>query len=470
MSLRIYNSLSKVKDEWASPKKAKPIRMYSCGVTVYDECHIGHARSLYTFDVIKRYLQFKGYDIRFIRNITDIDDKIINKAKELHKKWSEVVEENIALYQKDLQTLGIPQTTPEPRATENIDRIIDVVTQLIDKGFAYEVDGDVYYAVRRFKDYGKLSGQSIEKMLEGVRIDSDEKKKDPLDFALWKKSKEGEPFWESPWGQGRPGWHIECSCMSLKHLDCETLDIHAGGRDLIFPHHENEIAQSEALTGKPFARAWIHHGLLTINGQKMSKSLKNFITIQEAVKKYSVDQLKFFFLSSHYASTIDFSESKMQEAHKALERIRIFFHEGQHLDPQDSSKLSQEPDFIKNRQEEFLEAMDDDFNTPRALGAIFEMITDTYKLKEDKNYPAIVCKISEIILKWGKDIFGLFESDGGPQETVEKLTKDIETLLRQREKARSNKDFKRSDEIRDELKTKGIIVEDGKDGQRWRKA
>jgi len=271
--------------------------MYSCGVTVYDRNHIGHARSLYVFDVITRYLSFRGYDVHFVRNITDIDDKIIDKAKELNKTSEELAQENINAYEEDLKDLKIDKASHgEPRATENISDMVKHIEGLIEKGFAYEVDGDVYYSVRQFKEYGKLSGQSIEKMQEAVRIEPDSKKKDPLDFALWKKSQEGEPWWDSPWGKGRPGWHIECSCMSTKHLHCETLDIHAGGRDLIFPHHENEIAQSEALTGKPFAKYWIHHGLLTIKGHKMAKSLGNFITVQDALKKYSVDQLKLFFL------------------------------------------------------------------------------------------------------------------------------------------------------------------------------
>lgn len=326
MSIRIHNSLTK-KQEELKPLKDKTINMYSCGVTVYDECHIGHARSLYVFDVICRYLRNRGFKVNFVRNITDIDDKIINKANELNKDWKDVVKENIAAYEKDLQALEIGKADKEPRATENIDSIKKDIAGLIEKGFAYETEGDVYFSVRKFEGYGKLSGQSIEKMQEAVRIEKDEKKQDPLDFALWKRSKEDEPFWDSPWGGGRPGWHIECSCMSLKYLNCQTLDIHAGGRDLIFPHHENEIAQAEALSGKPFAKYWIHHGLLTINGQKMAKSLGNFVTIQDALKKYSIEDLKMFYLSSHYASAIDFSEDKMQEAHKALQRFEIFFNE-----------------------------------------------------------------------------------------------------------------------------------------------
>src|SRR3989344_7446655 len=295
MTFRIVNSLTRKKEEFV-PRDGKTVRMYSCGVTVYDRCHIGHARSLYVFDVIRRYLKFRGYDVKFVRNITDVDDKIINKARETGQRFKEVAAENIAAYQADLKRLGIPPADVEPRATENIPEMIKDIEGLIQGGFAYVTSGDVYYDVRKFKDYGRLSGQSVDKMMEAVRIEPDEKKKDPLDFALWKKSKEDEPFWESPWGRGRPGRHIECSCMSLKHLQCETLDIHAGGRDLIFPHHENEIAQAEPLTGKPFARCWIHHGLLTIQGQKMAKSLGDFITVHGAPQKKNIHQLKLFFL------------------------------------------------------------------------------------------------------------------------------------------------------------------------------
>jgi len=285
--IKIHNSLGN-KKEVLRPLKGKRLNIYSCGVTVYDKCHIGHARSLYVFDMIRRYLKYRGFDVWFIRNITDIDDKIINRARETGKDWRDVVDENIRLYENNLKRLGVSKADQEPRATDNIPEMVAHIEGLIKKDFAYVQDGDVYFSVRQFKDYGKLSGQSIEKMQEAVRIEKDEKKKDPLDFALWKKSKEGEPSWDSPWGKGRPGWHIECSSMSAKYAKTETLDIHAGGRDLIFPHHENELAQSEALSGKPFARYWIHHGLLTINGQKMAKSLKNFITDNLVAPGFSV--------------------------------------------------------------------------------------------------------------------------------------------------------------------------------------
>lgn len=444
----------------------KTVKMYTCGVTVYDQCHIGHARSLYVFDVIRQYLKFRGYDVRFVRNITDVDDKIIKKAKELKKSSDQVAVDNIRDYYRDMQSLGIPKADIEPRATENIVDMVKHIESLIQKEFAYAVDGDVYYDVRKFKEYGKLSGQSIERMLEGVRIDPNDKKHDSLDFALWKKSQSDEPGWDSPWGRGRPGWHIECSCMSLKHLQCETLDIHAGGRDLIFPHHENEIAQAEPLTHKPFAKYWIHHGLLTINGQKMAKSLGNFITIQDALKKYTVDELKFFFLSSHYASPIDFTDEKMSDARKALQKIDILFWKAA-----DIVKVKQvipiQVDFISKAKERFLESMDDDFNTAKALGVVFEFINDVNKFidagKTDNNYEGTIeCAVNTLegLLS---NIFGLFT-----KEMVKELSVSQKQLIEERKQARAQKDFKRSDELRDALKQAGIIVEDMKDGQTWR--
>jgi len=466
MTIQIYNSLSKKKEE-LRPIDGKTIRMYSCGVTVYDKCHIGHARSLYIFDVIRRYLKFRGHDVHFVRNITDIDDKIIARANELKKTSDEVSTQNIQWYYEDMERLGVEKADLEPRATENIPDMIKHIEGLIAEGVAYEAEGDVYFRVRKFPEYGKLSGQSIEKMLEGVRIEKGDKKEDPLDFALWKKSKENEPFWPSPWGNGRPGWHIECSCMSMKHLHTETLDIHAGGRDLIFPHHENEIAQSEALTKKQFAKYWIHHGLLTINGQKMAKSLGNFITVEDAVKKYPVDDIKIFFLSSHYASAIDFSEEKMTEAHKMNERFDILFWKASHMMEKYPSAKMTVVDFVERHKQEFIDALDDDFNTPKALAAMFNLVTETYKFIEEgaghKDYGDIVFTAVETVERLGREVLGLFL-----REPDLKLSAEDEKLIEDRKQARKGKDFKKSDELRDILKTRGIVVEDTKDGQVWR--
>lgn len=466
MAIQIYNSLSGKKEEFV-PVSGNDVKMYTCGVTVYDRSHIGHARSLYVFDVIRRYLKFRGFNVRFVRNITDIDDKIIDRAIETKRTAGDVSEEQIQFYYKDLHALGVSAGDVEPKATENIPDMIIHIQGLIQRGCAYAVKGgDVYFDVRAFKDYGKLSGQSIDKMHEAVRIEKDSNKKDPLDFVLWKASKPGEPVWDSPWGPGRPGWHIECSCMSMKHLQTQTLDIHAGGRDLIFPHHENELAQSEALTKLPFAKYWIHHGLLTINGQKMSKSLGNFITIEQALKQYSADEIKMFFLFSHYVSNIDFSDEKVLEARKALNKFDVLFYRAAGL-LKDKNVQPVQAGFISKYKNEFIEAMDDDFNTPKALAALFNLINDTNifidQNSDDPNYFGVIYHAVDVLENLARNILGLFL-----QEKDKALSAELEALLEERVAARKAKDFKRSDELRVLLKEKGVAVEDGKSGQTWR--
>jgi len=466
MGIKIYNTLTKQKEELVPiDPQGKCINMYTCGVTVYDKCHIGHARSLYIFDVIRRYLVFRGYEVHFIRNITDVDDKIIKRAQELGLTSRQVADKNIDDYHADLKRLGVPRAQHEPKATdeENIREMIRFIGGMIANGSAYEAGGDVYFKVRTSKDYGKLSGQSIEHMLENVRIEKDDKKEDPLDFALWKKSKPGEPAWDSPWGKGRPGWHIECSCMSLKHLKCETLDIHGGGRDLQFPHHENEIAQAEAFTGKPFAKYWMHHGLLTIDKQKMSKSLGNFITIEQAVDRYGADVLKLFFLAAHYGSSVDFSEEKMQEAAKQREKIVSFLTRARDFsrqaDPLDSPR-------VFGYRDRLVEAMDDDFNTARAMGIFFDFMNEMNK-EMDRPSPAsageaaLTLEISEEFLRGVLNL----ELPLGSEE----LPAAIAALLEERASVRRQKNFKESDRLRDLLQEKGYLVQDGKDGQVWRK-
>ena len=446
------------------------LTMYSCGVTVYDDCHIGHGRSLYIFEVIRRYLKFRGYNVLFVRNITDIDDKIINRANELKVDWKDLVNKYIDRYYEDMQSLGIPKADIEPRATENIPDMIVHIEKLIDKNFAYATESGVYFNVRAFAGYGKLSGQSIEAMLTGVRKESDENKLDPLDFALWKKSKPGEPSWPSPWGAGRPGWHIECSVMSTKYLKTETIDIHAGGRDLIFPHHENEIAQAEALTGKPFATHWIHHGLLTINGQKMSKSLGNFITIKDALGKYHPDVLKIFFLQAHYSSPIDFSEKKMEEAGQAYERISILKRKLEQK--YGTMKLDEVvPDGagdIAQFKDQFIEYMDDDFNTPRGLSVLFDMVNRCNKTIEDDAdaHKAFKLRYALDIMKEMAYIFGLtfFETSSGVMSDDQ-----IAFQIAARKAFKEQKKFKEADEIRKGLELKGVILEDTKDGTTWRR-
>ena len=451
MPIFIYNSLTRKKEEFVALNHPK-VNIYTCGVTVYDDSHIGHARSLYIFDVIRKYLKYKGFEVKFVRNITDVDDKIINRANELKVQWQELVKKYIGRYYQDLEALGIEKGDFEPRATENIADMVSYIQTLVDKGYAYEAGGDVYFNVRKFPGYGKLSGQSIDQMETGVRIGPSELKHDPLDFALWKKSKTGEPSWDSSWGKGRPGWHIECSVMSQKFLKTETLDIHAGGRDLIFPHHENEIAQAEVLTGKPFAKFWIHHGLLTINGQKMSKSLGNFVTISDFIAKYkNADLLKLFFLSAHYSHPIDYTEDKINEARKQKKTFDDFFEktstsrltEGK----QRPSLLESDRLKIDNICKEFEKAMDDDFNTSKALASLFEL-TDFSSAREG-------------VFEYGNSrLTDLFNILGLEVKSKINLSELIKMKVQERDIARKNKDFKRADEIREEIKKAGFIAID----------
>jgi len=473
MSVRVYNSLTRKKEPF-EPLHPPQVNMYTCGVTVYDECHIGHARSLYIFDVMRRYLTYRGYQITLVRNITDIDDKIINRAKELKISWPELTEKCVKSYYRDLDSLRISKADYEPRATENIPEMIKHIEGLIAKGYAYTTETGVYFRVRDFKDYGKLSGQGIDAMRSGARKEPDETKEDALDFALWKRSKPDEPFWESPWGKGRPGWHIECSVMSAKYLKTETLDIHAGGRDLIFPHHENEIAQSEALSGKPFAKCWLHHGLLTINNQKMAKSLGNFITIKDFIEKHhNADFLKLFFLSAHYAHPMDYTDKKIEEAKTALERFHILLRKAQLIVRDQRTPGIRFPiktvDFVEKHRQRFIEALDDDFNTPVALSCLFDLVNETNKFidseKHNLRYTEVIYRACEdTILELGNKIFGLFDD-----LSWEPLNDEEKGLLEERLKARHNKDFKASDSFREELRKKGIIVEDTKDGQSHRR-
>ncbi|MFH1202354.1 MAG: cysteine--tRNA ligase [Candidatus Omnitrophota bacterium] len=482
MTLYIYNSLSRKKESF-EPLKPPKVNIYTCGVTVYDECHIGHARSLYIFDVIRRYLEYRKFKVNFVRNITDIDDKIINRANELKVDWKDLAKKYIDSYYKDLKLLGLLKADFEPRATENIKDMIGHIQGLIDKGYAYVTGSGVYFSVRKFKDYGKLSGQGIEEMLSGVRKEPDETKQDPLDFALWKASKENEPSWDSPWGKGRPGWHIECSVMSQKFLKTDTLDIHAGGRDLIFPHHENEIAQAEALSGKPFARYWIHHGLLTINAKKMAKSLGNFVTVKDFIKKYKhANILKFFFLSTHYSHPVDYTEANIDLAIKVNERLfimlnkvnRIFTELDVRTKEQIVEKAKNDKAFEDIRSR-FEDSMDDDFNMPQALAVLQELITRTNIVITE--YPQLTNKAINlerlyfscyIFLPEIAHILGL--NLNVASEMGEYLNEEIEDLILKRNEAKKNKDFELADKIRTELEGNNIILEDNKDGTTtWRR-
>jgi cysteinyl-tRNA synthetase len=457
MSIHIYNSLTRKKEEFA-PLNPPDVNIYTCGVTVYDDSHIGHARSLTIFDCIRKYLKYRGFQVNFVRNITDIEDKIIIRAKELKVTWQDLIKKYIERYDEDLKALGIEEGDFEPRATQNISDMIKYIEGLVAKGYAYATDSGVYFSVRKFKGYGQLSGQGIDQMLTGVRKEPDETKEDPLDFALWKKSKPEEPSWPSPWGEGRPGWHIECSVMAQKFLKADTLDIHAGGRDLIFPHHENEIAQAEASTGKPFAKYWIHHGLLTINGQKMAKSLGNFVTIKDFMEKYkNADLLKLFFLSTHYSHPIDYNDKKIEEAKQALERILILLDK---IDKEVPSKKFQEIEEIKDK---FVAAMDDDFNTPQGLAALFELVNAANKNIDNAEF---VSSAQSLLFEL-KDILGLKLQR---MPAAADLSTDVTALIEKRNAARKKGDFKEADRIRKELEESGIILEDTKDGKTsWRK-
>ncbi|MCM8779744.1 MAG: cysteine--tRNA ligase, partial [Candidatus Omnitrophica bacterium] len=442
------------------PINQPEVNVYPCGATVYDESYIGHARSLYIFDVIRRYLEYRGFAVNFVRNITDIDDKIIKRAKELKINWNELVEKYIKSYKDDLVSLGIKEGIldgkEEPRATKNIEEIKQFIQVLIDKGYAYVTKTGVYFSVRKFKDYGKLSGQSVNQMVTGARIEPDETKSDPLDFALWKISKEGEPVWQSPWGEGRPGWHIECSVMSQKYLKTDTLDIHAGGRDLIFPHHENEIAQSEAKSGKPFAKYWIHHGLLTINAQKMAKSLGNFITIKDFMSRYKdADLLKLFFLSTHYSTHIDYNAEKIEEAKKQKISFWEFFDKvnfWQAPEKEETTFLEKDLNKVDKIAAAFIQAMDDDFNTPQALAHLFELL-DLGSLFVAQDKSAAFRRVKEKL----EEFFAIFGLEVKPKKD---LPAEIKRYKAQRDIARKNKNFKEADRLRQEMEKSGYRVID----------
>ncbi|MGD9230284.1 MAG: cysteine--tRNA ligase, partial [Desulfobacterales bacterium] len=368
MALRVFNTLGGKKERF-EPLKPGRVRMYVCGPTVYDDCHIGHARSVVVFDVIARYLKAKGYDVTYVRNFTDVDDKIIDKANQLGMDWKAVAEKYITEFYRDMDALNVERATIEPKATEHINQILKFVEKLIQKGFAYRINGDVYYSVEKFKEYGKLSGRRLEDMEAGARVDIDERKRNPFDFVLWKSSKPGEPAWESPWGMGRPGWHIECSAMSNEYLG-ETFDIHGGGKDLCFPHHENEIAQSESVSEKLFVKYWIHNGFVNINHEKMSKSLGNFLMIKDVLKKYHPETVRLFLLSNHYRSPIDFTDQALDEARKGLDKMYALLLRVDNIMGVESTQDIKSGDFWQ----QFCEAMDDDFNSARGIGIIFDMV------------------------------------------------------------------------------------------------
>ncbi len=465
MSLYVYNDLTRKKEEFIPVEKGR-VKFYVCGPTVYDYFHIGNARPFVVFDTFRRYLEYLGYDVTFVQNFTDIDDKMIKRANERGITVAELAEEFIKAYFEDVEALGVHIATVHPRATKEIDTIIEIISKLIDTGHAYVSNGDVYFAVDSFKEYGKLSKQSIDDLQSGARVEPGEQKKNPLDFALWKVAKPGEPKWQCPWGEGRPGWHIECSAMSTKYLG-KTIDIHGGGSDLIFPHHENEIAQSECANNAQFVKYWLHNAYLLINSEKMSKSLGNFLTVREIRKKINPLVLRFFLLSAHYRSPLNFTEEALMQAKSALERIHIAYNELIFaLDNKENGEKSVElSNAVDEAKTKFEEAMNDDFNTASAFAVIFDLVKRLNKYLKDN------LTVDKNALKLANDFFNVTNKILGYLPTEEKTedTSEIVSLINERNEARKNKDFKRSDEIRDMLLKQGIIIEDTKDGTRWRK-
>ena len=476
--MKLYNTMTNKIEEFKTIEENK-VKMYVCGPTVYNYIHLGNARPIVVFDTLARYFKYKGMEVEFVQNFTDVDDKIINKSMEEGTSASEVSEKYIKYFFEDISKLNILESVKRPKVTENMAEIIEIIQKLIDNGFAYEKDGDVYFEVKKYKDYGKLSNQKIEELELGARIDVSDIKKNPVDFALWKKKKDGEPFWESPWGQGRPGWHIECSAMAKKYLG-DTFDIHGGGQDLVFPHHENEIAQSKCAYHGNFANYWLHNGFIQINGDKMSKSLGNFFLLREILEKFSGNVVRLFILSTHYRKPINFSFENMEDTKKALQNIVksmnkfeniVEKYKNEKIENIKNSEFSQKIDEFDKK---FEEAMDEDMNTPQALATIFDQIRETNKFisvnKDElsKIYSEIEKSYESLKRKIG-NVFGIEiemensakEEDGENMELTKKL---IELLIKLRSEARSEKNFKLSDEIRDELKALGVEIKDNKDG------
>lgn len=460
--MKIYNTLTKNKEEFIPLEEGK-VKIYACGPTVYNYFHIGNARPFVVFDTLRRYLIHLGYDVEFVQNFTDVDDKIINKAKEEGVSASEISEKYIKEYFDDAKALNVLPADVHPKVSEHINDIIEFIKTLMEKGYAYEADGDVYYATREFKDYGKLSKQKIDDLESGSRIAIGEVKRDPLDFALWKAQKEeSEIAWDSPWGKGRPGWHIECSTMSKKHLG-PTIDIHGGGQDLIFPHHENEIAQSEACNGKPFAKYWMHNGYITVDGVKMSKSLGNFFTVRDIRKEFDGDFIRFFLLSVHYRNPINFSDTEMNNVKQGYDRIRnaienLDFHSENGKDEITENEVRDLEEF-SSLEEKFEEAMSDDLNTADAISAIFEMVSHANNIIKDGASKEYAARAKERIINLC-NILGIMQNI----EDNSKISDEVSELVNKREEARARKDYKRADEIRDELKALGITLKDTPQG------
>ncbi|MBM7580747.1 cysteine--tRNA ligase [Jeotgalibacillus terrae] len=464
MSIQMYNTVTRKKEPFKPLEEGK-VSMYVCGPTVYNYIHIGNARPPIVFDTVRRHLEYRGYDVNYVSNFTDVDDKLIRAANELGEEVPAVAERFIDAYFEDVGALGCARGTAHPRVTENIDLIIEFIESLIEKDFAYESGGDVYYRTRKFNGYGKLSHQSIDELRIGARIESDERKEDELDFVLWKAAKEGEISWESPWGEGRPGWHIECSAMARKYLG-DTIDIHAGGQDLAFPHHENEIAQSEALTGKPFANYWLHNGYINIDNEKMSKSLGNFVLVHDILKEADPQVLRFFMLSVHYRHPINYNRELLEAAGAGLDRIRTAYENLKHRKEASSGLTENDTEWFEKvaaQKEAFIKEMDDDFNTANAISVLFDLSGEAnLYLREKNTSPEVIDAFTDTL----KELAGVL---GIEMKEQEMLDEDIDALIQKRETARKDRDFATADAIRDQLKDMNIILEDTKQGIRWRR-
>ncbi len=462
--MRIFNTMTRQKEEFI-PNNPDEVKIYACGPTVYNYIHIGNARPLCVFDVLRRYLEYRGYNVKFVQNFTDVDDKIIKRANEEGITFEEVSKKYIEEFWTDANGLNFKKASVHPKATENIDEIINIIKMLEEKGYAYAVDGDVYFRTLKFKEYGKLSHQPIEDLQSGARIAIGEKKENPLDFALWKAAKEGEPYWDSPWGKGRPGWHIECSAMNKRFLG-DTIDIHCGGQDLIFPHHENEIAQSECANGCTFSKYWMHNGYINVDNVKMSKSLGNFKTVREIANVYGYEVIRYFLISSHYRSPINYSLEIIEQCKSALERLYTC-RESLDFALKNAKDIPDDEELIKklnSHREQFITAMDDDLNTADGVAAVFELVKDINTSILDKEVSKNVCQTAAAVFDELCDVLGILYNRKNND-----VDSDIEALIEERQQARANKDWATADRIRDELKAKGIILKDTPQGVTWTK-